>query len=46
MDETTGSQTELTLDQANTVLERAMGKYGGELPGIVEIWTTEGIIRR
>ena len=41
-----GRQTELTLEQANAVIERAIGKYGGELPGIVEIWTIEGIIRR
>ena len=41
-----GRNTGLTLDDANTVIERALGKYGGELPGIVEIWTTEGIIRR
>ena len=26
---------------ANKVIERALGKYGGELPGIVEIWTKE-----
>ena len=41
-----GRNTGLTLDDANTVIERALGKYGGELPGIVEIWTTEGILRR
>lgn len=41
-----GRNTGLTLDDANTVIERTLGKYGGELPGIVEIWTTEGIIRR
>ena len=41
-----GRNTGLTLDDANTVMERALGKYGGELPGIVEIWTTEGILRR
>ena len=41
-----GRNTGLTLDDANTVIERALGKYGGELPGIVEIWTTEGIIGR
>ncbi len=41
-----GRNTGLTLDAANIVIERALGKYGGELPGIIEIWTTEGIIRR
>ena len=41
-----GRNTGLTLDDANTVIERALGKYEGELPGIVEIWTTEGILRR
>ncbi len=41
-----GRNTGLTVDNANTVIERALGKYGGELPGTVEIWTTEGIIRR
>lgn len=42
-----GVKTELkTIDIANTVIERTLGKYGGELPGTVEIWTIEGIIRR
>ena len=41
-----GRNTGLTLNDANTVIERVLGKYGGELPGIVEIWITEGIIRR
>jgi len=41
-----GRITGLTLDQANTIIKRILGIYGGELPGIVEIWTTEGIIRR
>ena len=41
-----GRNTGLKLDDANTVIERALGKYGGELLGIVEIWTTEGIIGR
>ena len=41
-----GRNAGLTLNDANTVIERALGKYGGELPGIVEIWTTEGVIRR
>ena len=41
-----GRNTGLTLDNANMVIERILGKYSGELPGTVEIWTTEGIIRR
>ncbi len=41
-----GRKSGLTLEQANTVIERILGKYGGELPGEVQIWTTEGIIRR
>ncbi|MDE6947243.1 MAG: hypothetical protein K2P14_08690 [Anaeroplasmataceae bacterium] len=41
-----GRNTGLTIDNANTVIERVVGKYGGELPGTVEIWTIEGIIRR
>ena len=41
-----GRNTGLTIDNANTVIERILGKYGGELPGTVEIWTIEGIIRR
>ena len=41
-----GRKTGMTLEQANIVIERAMGKYGGTLPGTVEVWTTEGIVRR
>ena len=41
-----GRKTGLTLNDANTVIERALGKYGGELPGKVQIWTKEGIIGR
>ena len=41
-----GRKTGLTLEQANTVINRALGKYGGNLPGKIEIWTNEGIIRR
>lgn len=39
-------KTELTLEQANDVIKRALGKYGGNLPGTVEIWTKDGIVRR
>lgn len=41
-----GRNTGFTVDNANTVIERVLGKYGGELLGTVEIWTVEGIIRR
>ena len=41
-----GRNTGLTKDAANTIIERILGIYGGELPGIVEIWTTEGIMMR
>ena len=34
------------IDGTDTVINRASGKYGGTLPGKVEIWTNEGIIRR
>ena len=41
-----GRKTGITLEQTDTVINRASGKYGGTLPGKVEIWTNEGIIRR
>ena len=41
-----GRKTGMTLEQANEVIERATGVYGGTLPGSVEIWTKEGIVRR
>ena len=41
-----GRNTGVTLNEANTIINRALGTYGGKLPGIVEIWTTDGIIRR
>lgn len=41
-----GRNTGLILEQANTVMVRILGIYGGELPGAVEMWTTEGILRR
>ena len=40
-----GRKTGITLEQTDTVINRALGKYGGTLPGQVEIWTNEGIIR-
>lgn len=41
-----GRKTDLTLGQACTIIERALGKYNGKLPGIVEIWTKAGNVRR
>ena len=41
-----GRKTGVTLEQTDTVINRASGKYGGTLPEKVEIWTNEGIIRR
>ena len=41
-----GRNTGLTLYDANIVIERVLGIYGGEMPGTVEIWTMEGIVRR
>ncbi len=41
-----GRNTGLILYDANIVIERVLGIYGGEMPGTVEIWTMEGIIRR
>ena len=39
-------KTGLTLEQAEVIISRAKGKMGGNLPGNVEIWTTEGILKR
>ena len=41
-----GRQTGLTIEQANTVVDRAIGSMGGKLPGEVEFWTIDGILRR
>ena len=41
-----GRNTGLALEQANIVIKHILGKYSEELPGIIEIWTDEGIIRR
>ena len=35
-------KTGITTEQAATIIDRASGVYGGELPGTVEIWTTGG----
>jgi hypothetical protein len=40
-----GRKTEITMQDAKTIVNRVIGK-SGELPGIVEIWTKEGIYRR
>ena len=39
-------KTGLTVKQAEHIITRALGKYGGTLPGSIEIWTMEGIVRR
>ena len=39
-------KTSITIADANTILNRAAGSYGGELPGTVEIWTNEEIVTR
>lgn len=36
----------ISSSQAETILNRASGVYGGTLPGNVEIWTVDGIIGR
>ena len=41
-----GKNVEIIPCSNNTIMERAAGKYGGTLPGHVEIWTIEGIIKR
>lgn len=33
-----GRNTGVTLNEANTIINRALGTYGGKLPGIVEIF--------
>ncbi len=40
-----GRKTEITMQDAKTIVNRVIGK-SGELPGVVEIWTKEGIYRR
>lgn len=35
----------MTLKQADNVMKRVLGVYKNTLPGTVEIWTQEGIIR-
>ena len=39
-------KTGMASEVAEKIMERALGIYNGELPGTVEIWTKEGIIRR
>ena len=34
--------TGMTFEQAENTIDRAIGKYGGQLPGLVEIWTKGG----
>lgn len=40
-----GRGSGLTAEQANTVIERIQGIYKNNIPGKVEIWTSEGIIK-
>ena len=39
-------KTGMTLEQAQTVIDRAIGSFSGNLPGNVEIWTIEGVLLR
>jgi len=40
-----GRGSGMTAEQANTVLERIEGVYKGNIPGEIEIWTVDGIIK-
>ena len=37
--------TDMTLEEAQTVIDRVLGIYRGEIPGNVEIWTKEGVLK-
>ena len=37
--------TNITKEQTNVIIHRALGVYNGKLPGNVEIWTKSGIYR-
>lgn len=39
-------KTGMTLEEATKVIERVLGIYSDKLPGTIEIWTIEGILRR
>ncbi|WP_147355881.1 CdiA C-terminal domain-containing protein [Cohnella faecalis] len=42
-----GRQAGVTLEEANQILNRAAGTYSNKtLPGHVEIWTNDGVVRR
>jgi len=41
-----GQKTGLSFDDLESIINRAKGKLGGQLPGNVEIWTKQGIFRR
>ena len=38
-------KTEMTLEGAQTVIDRVVGVYNGKLPGNVEIWMKEGVFK-
>ena len=40
-----GRKTGITMQEAESTVRRVVGKLG-KLPGTVEIWTKEGILRR
>ena len=39
-------KTGMISEQADNVIKRVLGIYKDSLPGIVEMWTKEGTIRR
>ena len=39
-------KTEMTLEQAQNTIDRAVGIYNGCLPGNVEIWIKEGVLKK
>jgi len=41
-----GRKTGLSFDDLESIINRAKGKLGGQLPSNVEIWTKQGIFRR
>ena len=41
-----GRKTGLSFDDLESIINKAKGKLGGQLPGNVEIWTKQEIFRR
>ena len=37
--------TNFGLREAEEIYDRAVGSYGGSLPGSVQIWTNSGVFR-